>query len=168
MATPRERNSFSIQLEQLLLQANIKNATLAEALSYDISYISKWVTGSALPSRKNIERVLTAVSILVADQSDTEAKESLRISIGVQNDDALRDFIMDSLRDAYFDAIGDSSASQYLHNAALRVSPQGQGNTKPIRHLQPALRRQQALRHQQHHTHTSHQHQAENIQEDIA
>lgn len=126
MANSRQRNSFSIQLEQLLLQAGIKNATLADALNYDISYISKWVTGSALPSRKNIERVLTAVSILVADQSDTEAKESLRISMGVQNDDALRDFIMDSLRDAYFDAIGESSASQYLHNAALRVGPQGQ------------------------------------------
>lgn len=128
MATPRsnERSSFSVQLEQLLLQANIKNATLAEALNYDISYISKWITGSALPSRKNIERVLTAVSTLVAEQTDPAVREALRNAIGVPNDQALQEFVTESLRDAYYDTIGESGASQYLHNATLRISPQGQ------------------------------------------
>lgn len=121
-----ERSSFSIQLEHLLLQAGIKNATLADALNYDISYISKWITGSALPSRKNIERVLTAVSTLAADQTDPATRESLRTAIGVSDDEALRDFVSDSLRDAYYDTIGESGASQYLHNATLRVKPQGQ------------------------------------------
>ncbi len=128
MATPRlsERNSFSIQLERILLQANIKNATLADALNYDISYISKWLTGSALPSRKNIERVINAVSILATEQTEPAVRESLRTAIGVQNDASLRDFVIESLRDAYYETIGESEASQYLHNATLRVNPQGQ------------------------------------------
>lgn len=142
-----ERNGFSRLLEQTLINAGIKNATLAEALNYDISYISKWVTGNALPSRKNIERVLTAVSTLVAEQTTPETRESMKKDLGVKTDQALRDFVGDSLREAYCETIGETSDSQYLHNANLRVNPQGQlplmrdlaGNLNPEKRLDIAV-----------------------------
>ena len=40
-----EKNRFSILLEQLINMGEVKNASLAAALKYDASYISKWITG---------------------------------------------------------------------------------------------------------------------------
>ena len=37
-----EKNRFSRLLKHLLTTAEIKNYTLAQQLSYDVSYISKW------------------------------------------------------------------------------------------------------------------------------
>ena len=40
-----DKNRFSILLEHLLEVAEVKNYTLAKHLQYDVSYISKWVSG---------------------------------------------------------------------------------------------------------------------------
>ena len=37
-----EKNRFSILLEQLINMGEVKNSSLATALRYDPSYISKW------------------------------------------------------------------------------------------------------------------------------
>ena len=42
-------------LQELMAEAGIKNLTLSEVLQYDVSYISKWVTGRLLPSEKSID-----------------------------------------------------------------------------------------------------------------
>ena len=47
-----EKNRFSQLLEQLMNLGEIKNAALAKALQYDVSYISKWVSGRMLPAEK--------------------------------------------------------------------------------------------------------------------
>ena len=44
-----DKNFFGSRLEQLLTAANVKNYTVARALNYDVSYISKWITGKAVP-----------------------------------------------------------------------------------------------------------------------
>lgn len=43
-----DKNRFSILLEHLLEVAEVKNYTLAKRLQYDVSYISKWVSGRML------------------------------------------------------------------------------------------------------------------------
>ena len=40
-------------LEQLMIIADVKNYTLASELQYDVSYISKCVSGRMLPAEKN-------------------------------------------------------------------------------------------------------------------
>ena len=50
-----EKNRFSSLLEQLMIIADVKNYTLASELQYDVSYISKWVSGRMLPAEKNKE-----------------------------------------------------------------------------------------------------------------
>ena len=47
---------FGSQLKSLLNAANVKNATIAKALKYAVSYISKWSSGKALPSERNVQR----------------------------------------------------------------------------------------------------------------
>ena len=47
-----EKNRFSILLEQLINTGEVKNASLAAALRYDASYISKWITGRMIPAEK--------------------------------------------------------------------------------------------------------------------
>ena len=48
-----KKNRFSYLLERLMLAADLKNYTLAMELQYDVSYISKWVSGKVLPAEKS-------------------------------------------------------------------------------------------------------------------
>lgn len=58
----KQKNRFSSLLERLMEIAEIKNYTLANELQYDVSYISKWVSGRMLPSAKNDKAVLHGIS----------------------------------------------------------------------------------------------------------
>ena len=51
-----EKNRFSQLLEQLILMSEVKNTSLAKALQYDASYISKWINGRILPTEKSAHR----------------------------------------------------------------------------------------------------------------
>lgn len=57
-----EKNRFSILLEQLINMGEVKNSSLATALRYDPSYISKWITGRILPAEKTKQKVLPGES----------------------------------------------------------------------------------------------------------
>ena len=48
-----KKNRFGHLLENLLYIAEIKNSSLAKALQYDVSYISKWINGRKLPAERN-------------------------------------------------------------------------------------------------------------------
>ena len=53
-----EKNRFSKLLQDLMAEAEVKNYVLANELQYDVSYISKWVSGRALPTEKSVKKVL--------------------------------------------------------------------------------------------------------------
>ncbi|MBR3786392.1 MAG: helix-turn-helix transcriptional regulator [Firmicutes bacterium] len=119
-------NTFGKRLEQLLLLNGIKNATIAQALNYDVSYISKWITGKAVPSKKNLERVVATAADLILQQGGDENLQLLYNHFGVKTDAALREAVMDTLRNAYFDATGERNDTLYANNAALKAVPRGQ------------------------------------------
>ncbi len=59
-------------------KAGIKESELADALSYDTTYISKWINGSKLPSVRNAERILGQMADFFADhpgKGDTANRE---------------------------------------------------------------------------------------------
>lgn len=67
----KQKNRFSSLLEHLMVTAELKNATLARELQYDVSYISKWLAGQ-LPSTKTEQAVMTGISrCVVRDGSET-------------------------------------------------------------------------------------------------
>lgn len=51
-------NLFGKSLRSLMDETGIKESQLAEALSYDATYISKWINGNKLPSARNVERII--------------------------------------------------------------------------------------------------------------
>lgn len=55
-------NSFATKLQHLLKLSNVKNTTLANAVQYDLSYISKWLSGKMIPSDKNIDIIIQRIS----------------------------------------------------------------------------------------------------------
>ncbi len=121
-----EKNKFGKQLEELLLQTNVKNANIAKALNYDVSYISKWITGKSLPSKKNIENILYVISEVLVQQSTDQIKEKLLEIYDVKNEEDLKEIIRSLLRDAFYDAIGETDERLRINNAILRSSPKGQ------------------------------------------
>lgn len=51
-------NLFGKLLRVQIEQAGIKESELADKLSYDATYISKWINGNKLPSQRNAERII--------------------------------------------------------------------------------------------------------------
>lgn len=48
---------YSIALKEALNFTGIKYNTLSQFIGYDLSYVSKWVTGVRLPAAKNVDRI---------------------------------------------------------------------------------------------------------------
>lgn len=72
-----QKNRFSILLEHLMSTAELKNYTLAQKLQYDVSYISKWVSGRVIPSEKTEKKVLRGISHCIVTDASQEGKEHL-------------------------------------------------------------------------------------------
>ena len=96
-----KRNRFSLLLEQLMTTANLKNATLAAALQYDVSYISKWVNGKMLPAEKGASQILHAISDCVVNSLTEPALKSLYIEYQVDLVEDLKQAIYDKLDAEY-------------------------------------------------------------------
>lgn len=56
------QNEFSILLRDLIQRSGVKNQSVSDAAGYDLSYISKWLSGRMLPSEKNIDKTIDAVA----------------------------------------------------------------------------------------------------------
>lgn len=93
----KEKNRFSGRLKHLMTVAKLKNYTLAKELQYDESYISKWVTGSLLPTEKTSEKVIRDISHCVVTSADEEARELLFSEYQVDSSSDLEDAIFDNL-----------------------------------------------------------------------
>lgn len=125
MAIEKNKNSFGSELERLLLLTEIKNATVSEALNYDVSYISKWTTGKAIPSAKNIDKICSVVSELAVTNGSDEGIENLLSQYGVENRTVLAEAIKETLVGAYADATGKFNESKYMNNAVFKAAPKG-------------------------------------------
>lgn len=93
----KDKNRFSNLLKHLMSITKLKNYTLAKELQYDESYISKWVTGSLLPTEKNSEKVFRDISRCIASSLDDESRESLYAEYQVEHDRDLEAAIFDNL-----------------------------------------------------------------------
>ena len=69
----KDKNRFSILLEHLMAIAELKNSILAKAVQYDDSYISKWISGKLLPTEKNYENTLQAISHCIVEALSEES-----------------------------------------------------------------------------------------------
>lgn len=119
-------NCFGQKLGQLLVAADIKNLTVAQNLKYDVSYISKWISGKAVPSKKNIESIANLVCSLVINNGSSAFKNQIRKEYNVDDDGLLRDALKRDLLAAYHETVGDFDYSKYVNNASVVIRPEGQ------------------------------------------
>lgn len=96
-----EKNRFSSLLEQLIAAADLKNYTLAQELQYDVSYISKWISGRMLPAEKSSEKVFQGISKCIIDSLTDRSREELYLHYQVNCEDDLKQAIYDDLESAY-------------------------------------------------------------------
>ena len=100
----KDKNRFSSLLKHLMSVAKLKNYTLAKELQYDESYISKWITGSLLPTEKTSEKVFRDISRCVVSSLDQDSRETLYAEYQVDRDQDLEAAIFDNLA-AEFDYV---------------------------------------------------------------
>ena len=60
---------FGKNIEKLIQFSGQKNYSLAKELGYDVSYISKWISGAMLPASKNIKNICEKTAKFVVDNA---------------------------------------------------------------------------------------------------
>ena len=90
------KNNFAERLQYLLHITNTKNSTLAKAVQYDLSYISKWLSGKMLPSEKNVEEVIEHITTCLIEMGEEKLKEEYGCS-----GEELKKRLSDDLRTVY-------------------------------------------------------------------
>ena len=95
------RNEFSCTLEQMMTMADVKNYTLAQALQYDVSYISKWVSGRMLPAERNVEKIIRKIVQCIIESMSEETHEKLLQEYHTEYDSELENALYDNLNTSY-------------------------------------------------------------------
>lgn len=96
-----EKNRFSKLLEQLMTEADIKNYTLAQELQYDVSYISKWISGRMIPAERTEKRVLRGISHCIVSAASPEGLANIIDDYSVEEPHLLELAIFDHLEAEY-------------------------------------------------------------------
>lgn len=115
----RNSNYFGRELERIMTVSGTKNYVIAEALKYDVSYISKWISGKSLPAKKNAEKVCSVIAASVMAEADSAAVAEMMKQYGVTEPGRLEYTICESLTGAYYVASGSESREKYLNNSTL-------------------------------------------------
>ena len=68
---------FGKLIEKLIYFSGQKNYSLATELGYDVSYISKWINSTMLPSAKNIKNIIKITSNFIVDSSSDSSLDDM-------------------------------------------------------------------------------------------
>ena len=69
---------FGKNIEKLIQFSGQKNYSLAKELGYDVSYISKWITGKNLPTQKSISDICKITSEFIVDSLNMSHMQELK------------------------------------------------------------------------------------------
>lgn len=98
-------NSFALCLRELLSSLKIKHAVLAQYVQYDVSYISKWCGGKALPSRQTAPAIISAIVDCVLSLPPEELAGRLGLGLEAVAPSLLRPQLEGQLSKAFEEAL---------------------------------------------------------------
>lgn len=97
-----QKNRFSTLLERLIATAEVKHYVLAQSLQFDVSYISKWVSGRVLPSEKTASETLQKLSMSIVENASASGNAQLQRDYQITNNNELWQAIYDNLIAEYY------------------------------------------------------------------
>ena len=97
---------FGKNIEKLIQFSGQKNYSLAKELGYDVSYISKWISGAMLPASKNIKNICEKTAKFVVDNATEIHKCEIlayyKLDINkYSSDESIIQYIQDMLNESY-------------------------------------------------------------------
>lgn len=131
--------TFGKLLEKLLHLSNQKKSSLAKALGYDVSYISKWITGKNLPTQKSISDICKITSEFIVDSLNMshmqELKNYFEIDKDLESNSVLAQYLERSLKEAYMYTAEKSVPNLYKNTHS-------EDSYNSMTHINPKLRKQ--------------------------
>ena len=126
--------TFGKLLEKLLYLSNQKKSSLAKVLGYDVSYISKWITGKNLPTQKSISDVCKITSEFIVSSLNIshiqELKDYFEIDEDLESNSVLVQYLEQSLKEAYMYTAEKSLPNLYKkthyedsYNSMTQINP---------------------------------------------
>lgn len=109
------KNCFGKELKQLLLFTGIKNATLANALNFDASYISKWINGVLLPTEKNIEIIVDNLVDAVISHASSGSLQRMMEKNHFSKLEDLEIQMKQQLLSSYYEDLGKEPPKSNIH-----------------------------------------------------
>lgn len=94
-------HTFGQLLKRLLNMSHQKSYLLASYLNYDVSYISKWVTGAMLPASKHASSMCSGIARFIVENTEDLAKDNFYTLFEVDNDNDLMRAVNQALVHAY-------------------------------------------------------------------
>ncbi len=97
-----QKNRFSKLLEQLIATTEVKHSILAQTLRFDVSYISKWVSGRVLPSEKTAAETLQKLCQCLLENASENGLATLQKDYQIDMLEDLQQAVYDSLIAEYY------------------------------------------------------------------
>lgn len=134
-----ENTEFGKNIEALIQLTGQKNYSLAKELGYDVSYISKWISGSMLPASKNIKTICEKTAKFIVDNMTENHKSEIlkyyELDINNYNhDEDLIEFIQNMLKDSYLYSSDKKANKNYI-----KVSNENVGTCNSLLYIKPRL-----------------------------
>lgn len=93
--------TFGQMLKQILSVCGIRLTHFANALGYDSSYVSRWISDTSLPSLKNNNDLFAKIAAALISCCDTKERERLIQEYCPQNPEELTDVLETLLANSY-------------------------------------------------------------------
>ena len=131
---------FGKLIEKLIYFSGQKNYSLAMELGYDVSYISKWINSTMLPSAKNIKNIIKIISNFIVDSSSESSLDDMINYFKIDLDKNIsKEFKIKILKEIIEENL-DKSYS-YSCNKYNKKSKKYDNRNNSIQRINPTLRK---------------------------
>lgn len=130
---------FGKNIEKLIQFSGQKNYSLAKELGYDVSYISKWISGTMLPASKNIKNICEKTAKFVVDNATEIHKCEIlayyKLDINkYSSDESIIQYIQDMLNESYL-----FSSQKKANKNYIKVGKENAEQCNSLLYIKPRL-----------------------------
>ncbi len=130
---------FGKNIEKLIQFSGQKNYSLAKELGYDVSYISKWISGAMLPASENIKNICEKTAKFVVDNATEIHKCEIlayyKLDINkYSSDESIIQYIQDMLNESYL-----FSSQKKANKNYIKVGKENTEQCNSLLYIKPRL-----------------------------